>query len=72
MTVPIPSLQSAEEVQRDEEEFNAEFRIVDRIGVRVGQTSTPGTVRRHLQNAYPKLGVHTRTAAAARMRQPSR
>jgi DNA-binding NarL/FixJ family response regulator len=22
-----------------------------------------GTVRRHLENAYPKLGVHTRTAA---------
>jgi DNA-binding CsgD family transcriptional regulator len=29
---------------------------------------SPGTVRRHLQNAFPKLGVHTRTAAAARLR----
>ena len=24
---------------------------------------SPGTVRRHLENAYAKLGVHTRTAA---------
>jgi DNA-binding CsgD family transcriptional regulator len=24
-----------------------------------------GTVRRHLENAYAKLGVHTRTAASA-------
>lgn len=28
-----------------------------------------GTVRRHLQNAFAKLGVHTRTAAAARVRR---
>jgi len=27
---------------------------------------SPGTVRKHLENAYPKLGVQTRTAAAAR------
>jgi RNA polymerase sigma factor (sigma-70 family) len=26
---------------------------------------SPGTVRRHLENIYAKLGVHTRTAAAA-------
>jgi DNA-binding NarL/FixJ family response regulator len=25
----------------------------------------PGTVRRHLENVFAKLGVHTRTAAAA-------
>jgi DNA-binding CsgD family transcriptional regulator len=25
----------------------------------------PGTVRKHLENAYEKLGVHTRTAAVA-------
>jgi len=24
---------------------------------------SPGTVRRHLENAYAKLGLHTRTAA---------
>jgi DNA-binding NarL/FixJ family response regulator len=29
---------------------------------------SPGTVRRHLQNAFAKLGVHTRTAAVARLR----
>jgi DNA-binding CsgD family transcriptional regulator len=29
---------------------------------------SPGTVRRHLQNAFAKLGVHTRTAAVARVR----
>jgi DNA-binding CsgD family transcriptional regulator len=26
----------------------------------------PGTMRKHLENVYDKLGVHTRTAAAAR------
>jgi DNA-binding CsgD family transcriptional regulator len=26
---------------------------------------SPGTVRKHLKNAYEKLGVHTRTAAVA-------
>jgi DNA-binding CsgD family transcriptional regulator len=26
---------------------------------------SPLTVRRHLENVYEKLGVHTRTAAAA-------
>ena len=29
---------------------------------------SPGTVRRHLENVYSKLGVHTRTAAVARAR----
>ena len=29
---------------------------------------SPGTVRRHLQNVFAKLGVHTRTAAVARVR----
>ena len=29
---------------------------------------SPGTVRRHLENVYAKLGVHTRTAAVARTR----
>ncbi len=29
---------------------------------------SPGTVRRHLENAFAKLGVHTRTAAAAFVR----
>ena len=29
---------------------------------------SPGTVRRHLENAFAKLGVHTRTAAVARIR----
>lgn len=28
----------------------------------------PGTVRRHLENVYGKLGVHTRTAALAKLR----
>ncbi len=29
---------------------------------------SPGTVRRHLENVFAKLRVHTRTAAAARIR----
>jgi DNA-binding CsgD family transcriptional regulator len=29
---------------------------------------SPGTVRRHLENSFAKLGVHTRTAAAAMFR----
>lgn len=29
---------------------------------------SPATVRTHLENAYEKLGVHTRTAAVARLR----
>lgn len=27
---------------------------------------SPTTVRKHLENVYPKLGVHTRTAAVMR------
>ena len=33
---------------------------------------SPGTVRRHLENAFAKLGVHTRTAAVARLRELER
>ena len=29
---------------------------------------SPGTVRRHLENVFAKLGVHTRTATVARTR----
>jgi RNA polymerase sigma factor (sigma-70 family) len=29
---------------------------------------SPGTVRRHLENVFAKLDVHTRTAAVARLR----
>jgi DNA-binding CsgD family transcriptional regulator len=28
---------------------------------------SPGTVRKHLENVYAKLGVNTRTAAVARL-----
>jgi DNA-binding CsgD family transcriptional regulator len=30
---------------------------------------TPSTVAKHLEQAYPKLGVHSRTAAVARLRE---
>jgi DNA-binding CsgD family transcriptional regulator len=33
---------------------------------------SPGTVRKHLENAYEKLGVHTRAAAAAAVRRAFR
>ena len=29
---------------------------------------SPGTVRRHLENVFAKLDVHTRTGAVARLR----
>lgn len=29
---------------------------------------SPGTVRKHLENAYERLGVHTRTGAVAAAR----
>lgn len=29
---------------------------------------SPGTVRRHLENVFEKLELHTRTAAVARLR----
>ena len=32
---------------------------------------TPATVRKHLENVYEKLGVHTRTAAAAHLQSPA-
>jgi DNA-binding CsgD family transcriptional regulator len=32
---------------------------------------SPETVRKHLENIYAKLGVHTRTAAVARVSQPA-
>jgi DNA-binding CsgD family transcriptional regulator len=31
------------------------------------QDHTRSTVRKHLENVYDKFGVHTRTAAAARL-----
>ena len=36
---------------------------------------SPGTVRKHLENVYEKLGVHTRTgaiAAVVALEQPTR
>ena len=32
----------------------------------------PGTVRKHLENIYAKLGVHSRAAAAARVQRAER
>ena len=40
--------------------------------VAAGLFISPGTVRRHLENAFLKLGVHTRTAAVARLRSLTR
>lgn len=36
----------------------------DQVAARL--SISPGTVRRHLENVFGKLGVHTRTAAVAR------
>ena len=33
---------------------------------------SPLTVRKHLENAYAKLGVHSRTAASAAVYRPER
>jgi DNA-binding CsgD family transcriptional regulator len=52
-----------------------EHQIMDRVAE--GDTNaeiaaafclSPGTVRRHLENVYAKLGVHNRTSAVARLR----
>ena len=40
--------------------------VESEIAVRL--SIAPGTVRRHLENVYRKLGVHTRTAALAKLR----
>jgi DNA-binding CsgD family transcriptional regulator len=42
-----------------------------RINAEIAETLwvSPGTVRRHLENVFAKLGVHTRTAAAAFARE---
>jgi DNA-binding CsgD family transcriptional regulator len=37
--------------------------------IAIALTLAPTTVRKHLENIYAKLGVHTRTAAVARVRQ---
>jgi len=38
--------------------------------IAVALTVAPATVRKHLENIYEKLGVHTRTAAVARVQRP--
>ena len=64
------------ETQQDASRLtNRESEIVDLLAA--GKTNAeiaellwiaPGTVRKHLENVYEKLGVHSRTAAVARVR----
>jgi DNA-binding CsgD family transcriptional regulator len=49
--------------EREILELVAEGRTNAQIAERLWVS--PGTVRKHLDNVYAKLGVHTRTAAAA-------
>jgi DNA-binding CsgD family transcriptional regulator len=49
--------------EREILELIAEGRTNAQIAERLWVS--PGTVRKHLDNVYAKLGVHTRTAAAA-------
>jgi DNA-binding CsgD family transcriptional regulator len=60
---PAPRLTPRE---REILEFVAEGRTNAEIAERLWVS--PLTVRRHLKNIYAKLGVHTRTAAAAFVR----
>jgi DNA-binding CsgD family transcriptional regulator len=53
-----------------------ELEVLDLVaeGMTTGEIAqrlwiSPGTVRRHLENIYEKLGVHTRTAAVAASRR---
>lgn len=50
------------EVIRLAAEGRTNREIADLLGI------SPLTVRKHLEHAYPKLGVGNRTAAAARLR----
>jgi DNA-binding CsgD family transcriptional regulator len=73
------ALAQVEAVDVDRSELpltNRERQILELVGegktnAQVAQSLwiSPGTVRRHLENAFAKLEVHTRTAAVARLRR---
>ena len=67
-----------QERSRTEMLSSREYEVLELVAV--GRTNaqiadelfiSPGTVRRHLENTFAKLGVHTRTAAVARLRAQS-
>jgi DNA-binding CsgD family transcriptional regulator len=67
-----------QERSRTEMLSSREYEVLELVAV--GRTNaqiadelfiSPGTVRRHLENTFAKLGVHTRTAAVARLRTQS-
>jgi DNA-binding CsgD family transcriptional regulator len=64
-----PTLASEGLTPREREvlELVAEGRTNAEIGAALW--ISPGTVRRHLENIFEKLGVHTRTAAVAAVRE---
>lgn len=61
---PLPKLTAREaEILELVAEGHTNGEIAARLWI------SPGTVRKHLDNTYAKLGVHTRTAAAAFLRR---
>jgi DNA-binding NarL/FixJ family response regulator len=65
---PQPELLGLTRREREVLELLATGADNRRIGIELG--ISPSTVRKHLEHAYAKLHVSTRTAAVARMRQP--
>lgn len=64
---PTPASEGLTPREREVLELVAEGRTNAEIGAALW--ISPGTVRRHLENIFEKLGVHTRTAAVAAVRE---
>jgi RNA polymerase sigma factor (sigma-70 family) len=65
---PSPSIAALTPREREVIEHVADGRTNGEIGQLLGISRE--TVRKHLENAYEKLGVHTRTAAVAVLNAP--
>ena len=61
-----PSLQTGDLTDREREIL--EWVAVGKTNAEIAKILwvAPSTIRKHLENVYAKLGVHTRTAAVAR------
>jgi DNA-binding CsgD family transcriptional regulator len=68
---PSPALATASEALTPREREVLELVAEGRTNAEIAASLwiSPGTVRRHLENIFEKLGVHTRTAAVAAVRE---